>query len=182
MTEAIWNGTLLASSDRIALVEGNAYFPADAVEWKYLRQSTGTRPTYCHWKGFAKYHDLVVDGAENQGAAWYYEAPYEAARMIQGRIAFWRGVEVTGAPEGHGLVERTPSLRNGKSGWRALCWLMKSTEKKLFTQAEITAGTDIPAGEIERAWEVYDVERYAKRYRWRLVKAGAEEIRIEKID
>ncbi|MDP6176135.1 MAG: DUF427 domain-containing protein, partial [Rhodospirillales bacterium] len=172
MTQAIWNGAVLASSDDIALVEGNAYFPPEAVDWKYFRDSSATRPTYCHWKGFAKYHDLVVDGAENEGAAWYYDAPYQAAHMIRDRIAFWRGVDVIGAPEGRGLVEQLPAPRDGKTGWQALCWLMKSTEQKTFSQAEITANTDIAPGEIEAAWRVYDVERYASRYGWRLVKLG----------
>ena len=37
---------------------------------------------------------LVVDGAENPDAAWYYPEPKSAAAEIKDRIAFWRGVKV----------------------------------------------------------------------------------------
>jgi len=36
----------------------------------------------------------VVDGAENKDLAWYYPSPSAKARRIDGRIAFWRNVEV----------------------------------------------------------------------------------------
>jgi uncharacterized protein (DUF427 family) len=37
-----------------------------------------------------------VGDQENQDAAWYYPTPMDAAREIEGRVAFWRGVEVSG--------------------------------------------------------------------------------------
>ena len=40
------------------------------------------------------YH-VVVDGQRNENAAWYYPEPKNAAAEIRGRIAFWRGVQVT---------------------------------------------------------------------------------------
>ena len=63
MTKAVWNGVTLAESDDIALVEGNAYFPAEALNAEYFRAGSATRDTYCHWKGTATYRDVVVDGA-----------------------------------------------------------------------------------------------------------------------
>jgi uncharacterized protein (DUF427 family) len=48
-------------------------------------------------KGTASYYDVVVDGARNGGAAWYYPEPKEAAAEIKDRVAFWRGVQVTEA-------------------------------------------------------------------------------------
>ena len=83
MAKAIWNGVMIAESDDIALVEGNAYFPAESVAWDHLRKSGETAPTYCHWKGFASYYDIVVDGAENKGAVWTYEEPYQEAETIK---------------------------------------------------------------------------------------------------
>jgi uncharacterized protein (DUF427 family) len=50
--------------------------------------------TVCPWKGTASYHDVVVDGAVNAGAAWYYPAPKDAAAEIKDRIAFWKGITV----------------------------------------------------------------------------------------
>ncbi len=92
MVEARWNGTLIASSDDTVVVEGNHYFPADAVNAALLRPSATT--TFCPWKGTAHYHTLVVDGAENADAAWYYPDPKEKADNIRDRIAFWKGVKV----------------------------------------------------------------------------------------
>jgi uncharacterized protein (DUF427 family) len=91
--KAIWNGAVLAESEDGLLVEGNYYFPPDAVQRQYLREST--TQTTCFWKGQASYYTIEVDGKVNQDAAWYYPTPSEAARQIQGYIAFWRGVKVT---------------------------------------------------------------------------------------
>jgi uncharacterized protein (DUF427 family) len=49
----------------------------------------------CPWKGTAHYYSLEVDGQTNANAAWYYPEPKEAAKEITGRIAFWKGVEVS---------------------------------------------------------------------------------------
>ena len=50
--------------------------------------------TLCPWKGTASYFTLEVDGQTNRDAAWFYPEPKDAAREIEGRVAFWRGVEV----------------------------------------------------------------------------------------
>jgi uncharacterized protein (DUF427 family) len=91
--KAIWNGAVIAESDDTVVVEGNHYFPADSVRAEYLRDSAHL--SHCPWKGQASYKSLVVDGAENRDAAWYYPAPKRAAQQIAGRFAFWRGVTVT---------------------------------------------------------------------------------------
>ncbi len=91
--KAIWNGTVIAESDDTVVVEGNHYFPAAAVNPKFLLTSN-TR-TMCPWKGEARYHTVFVDGDANPDAAWYYPAPKEAAANIKDRIAFWKGVKVT---------------------------------------------------------------------------------------
>lgn len=92
MARAVWNGTVLAESDACRIVEGNHYFPPEAVRREYLRASNGH--TECAWKGTAHYYDVVVNDAVNRDAAWYYPEPKEAARHIKGYIAFWRGVNV----------------------------------------------------------------------------------------
>lgn len=92
MVEAAWNGRTIASSDETVVVEGNHYFPAEAVDAAVLRPSSTT--SICPWKGIAHYHSLVVDGQENRDAAWVYPEPKAAASEIRGRIAFWKGVEV----------------------------------------------------------------------------------------
>ena len=92
MARATWNGAVLAESDRCEVVEGNAYFPPDALARQYFRESA--THTVCPWKGTASYLDVVVDGKTNADAAWYYPDPKDAARRIEGYVAFWRGVHV----------------------------------------------------------------------------------------
>lgn len=92
MATARWNGEVIAESDDTVVVEGNHYFPPDAVRSEYLEGSE-TRST-CPWKGVASYHHVVVAGETNRDAAWYYPQPRPAAEEIRDRIAFWRGVEI----------------------------------------------------------------------------------------
>jgi len=92
MARATWNGTVIAESDSFELVEGNVYFPRAAVKAEHLRPSS--RSTVCPWKGTASYHDVVVDGQVNAGAAWYYAEPKPAAANIRDHVAFWQGVTV----------------------------------------------------------------------------------------
>jgi uncharacterized protein (DUF427 family) len=90
--KAVWNGAVLAESDDTVVVEGNHYFSREAVNREFFRESE-TRTT-CGWKGEASYFDVVVNGEVNRDAAWYYPAPKDAAKEIEGRVAFWRGVTV----------------------------------------------------------------------------------------
>lgn len=92
MARAIWNGAVVAQSECCEIVEGNQYFPPDSVNRQYLRESD--THTECNWKGTASYYDVVVDGQVNKDAAWYYPAPKDAAKNIQGYVAFWKGVKV----------------------------------------------------------------------------------------
>jgi uncharacterized protein (DUF427 family) len=90
--QASWNGAVIASSDNIVSVEGNAYFPPEALDSACFQPSD--HRTVCGWKGEAHYFNVVVQGAVNANAAWYYPEPKEAAQEIKGRVAFWKGVRV----------------------------------------------------------------------------------------
>ncbi|MFN2105713.1 MAG: DUF427 domain-containing protein [Candidatus Promineifilaceae bacterium] len=92
MTRAVWNGVVLAESDETVIVEGNHYFPPEAVNWDYFTDSR--TQTTCPWKGVASYYTIEVNGEQNRDAAWYYPRPSEAAGHIKDRVAFWRGVQV----------------------------------------------------------------------------------------
>ncbi len=92
MPRAIWNGAVLAESEHCEVVEGNHYFPPDAIDRTYLKESS--THTVCSWKGTASYYDVVVDGQVNKDAAWYYPQPTVAARQIKDYVAFWHGVQV----------------------------------------------------------------------------------------
>jgi uncharacterized protein (DUF427 family) len=89
---AIWRGATLAESDDTIVIEGNHYFPPDAIRREHFRASD--KHTICPWKGEASYYDVVVEDEVNKDAAWYYPEPKEAAQQIANRVAFWRGVNV----------------------------------------------------------------------------------------
>ena len=80
MARAIWNGKVLAESEKTVTVEGNVYFPESSLKREYFRPSSTT--------------SLCPIGEENPDAAWYYPDPKSVARKIKGCVAFWRGVEV----------------------------------------------------------------------------------------
>lgn len=92
MPRALWKGQVIAESDTFEVVEGNVYFPPDAVRREHLKDSA--THTVCGWKGTASYYTIAVDGEENKDAAWYYPDPKEAAASIKDHVAFWRGVTV----------------------------------------------------------------------------------------
>jgi uncharacterized protein (DUF427 family) len=92
--KATWNGEKIAESDETVVVEGNHYFPMGAVNMDLLVPSD--KKTHCPWKGVASYYSISAGGELNTDACWYYPEPSEAAKNIQGHVAFWRGVEVTG--------------------------------------------------------------------------------------
>ncbi|MDH3681301.1 MAG: DUF427 domain-containing protein [Acidimicrobiia bacterium] len=89
----MFDGVVLAESDDVRVVEGMAYFPAASVDQDRLVESSTI--SRCFWKGRARYwhvqgeDDLAVD------AAFAYPKPWPLARrLVDGRIAFWRDVEI----------------------------------------------------------------------------------------
>ncbi len=89
--------SLVAASDDIVTVEGNAYFPLLGIPEGVLRPSSTT--SVCPWKGVASYYDVHVDGQVVPDGAFTYRHPTPVARRIKGRVAFWKGIEVdTSAP------------------------------------------------------------------------------------
>ena len=93
MATATWNGQTIAESDDTVIVEGNHYFPADSIHDEFFEKSATT--SVCGWKGTANYYTLNVDGKQNPDAAWYYADPKPEAENIKGRVAFWKGIEVS---------------------------------------------------------------------------------------
>ncbi len=89
---AIWDGVVIAESEKTVVVEGNHYFPPDSVAW-YLLEASDSRST-CPWKGQAHYWSVGGAGRRGRDVAWSYPDPSVAARRIAGHVAFWRGVTV----------------------------------------------------------------------------------------
>ena len=92
MAKAIWEGTILAESDKTVEVEGNQYFPPEGIKKELFKPSS--THSVCPWKGTASYYDVEVNGKNNHDAAWYYPEPKDAAKQIKGYVAFWKGVKV----------------------------------------------------------------------------------------
>jgi uncharacterized protein (DUF427 family) len=90
--KAIWNGKVIAESDDTIVIENNHYFPPESIKKEYFK--TSSTHSVCPWKGQASYYTLNVEGKVNPDAAWYYPEAKNAAKEIEDRIAFWRGVEV----------------------------------------------------------------------------------------
>jgi uncharacterized protein (DUF427 family) len=89
---AVWKDTVIAESDDTVVVEGNHYFPPEAVRWDLLEPTDHS--SVCPWKGTARYWTVVVVEARNENAVWSYPTPKSAAADIAGRVAFWKGVQV----------------------------------------------------------------------------------------
>ena len=91
--KAVWKNNVIAESDDTVMVEGNHYFPEASVNREYI--SFSNHKTSCSWKGQASYYSINVNGDVNPDAAWYYAEPKDAAANIKGRVAFWKGVQVS---------------------------------------------------------------------------------------
>ncbi len=90
--KAMWNGVVLAESDRTVVVEGNHYFPVQSLKREFFVDSP--THTVCGWKGTASYYTVKVGDKVNADAAWYYPTPLPAAKEIADHVAFWKGVQV----------------------------------------------------------------------------------------
>jgi len=90
--KASWNKQVIADSDDTTVIENNHYFPIESINSDFFEPSE--HRTICPWKGTAHYFDIVVNGERNKNAAWFYPETKEAASNIEGRIAFWNGVDV----------------------------------------------------------------------------------------
>ena len=92
MPRALFADTIIAESDDTVVVEGNHYFPPEAVKRDLLEPSR--RTSACPWKGTASYYDIVVGSQRADAAAWYYPEPKPKAENIKDHVAFWGAVRV----------------------------------------------------------------------------------------
>ncbi len=92
MAKAIWEDTVIAESQQTVEVEGNQYFPSEAIKKEYFKPSS--KHSQCPWKGTASYYNVEVNGKTNADAAWFYPSPKPEAQKIQNYVAFWKGIKV----------------------------------------------------------------------------------------
>lgn len=95
MVRAEFDGVMIAESDDVRMVEGMMYFPLADVDTERLVPSPTT--SRCFWKGMASYWHVRGERDIAPDAAFRYEQPWPLARrLVDGRIAFWRGVRIVG--------------------------------------------------------------------------------------
>ncbi|KAH7035587.1 uncharacterized protein B0I36DRAFT_360929 [Microdochium trichocladiopsis] len=96
--KATVNGTTIAEADHYEFVEGNIYFPPDAIRSEYFQKTSHS--THCPWKGDASYYTIKVggdSGTELENAAWYYPETYDKAAHIKDYVAFYKNkVDISG--------------------------------------------------------------------------------------
>ena len=89
--KALFNGTVVAESNDVVVVDGEHYFPESALRHDCVTHSNHRSSS---WRGQALYHSLLVNGDLLPDAVWYYPEPSEGAQQLKGRVAFGRGVQV----------------------------------------------------------------------------------------
>jgi uncharacterized protein (DUF427 family) len=91
--KATLNGKVIAESDDIVENDGYRYFPPTAVHMEWLEKASVTeKDRACPHR--VQFYDVVIDGVRHSRNAWVYEAPRPAKAATQGRVGFWRDVEV----------------------------------------------------------------------------------------
>ncbi|WP_308493477.1 DUF427 domain-containing protein [Microbacterium terrisoli] len=78
-------------------IEGNWYFPPQAVDFSLLVSSD--TPYTCPWKGQCQYYSVKDGDSVLADRAWAYPVPYasgieKVGKDFSGYVAFWKEVEV----------------------------------------------------------------------------------------
>ncbi len=92
MYKAIFNGQLIAQSDKVERASGYIYFPRQSVKMEFLIPSNYT--SVCPFKGTAQYFHVKVGDKIAENAAWHYPDPNPGYENIKDHIAFWQDVKV----------------------------------------------------------------------------------------
>jgi len=91
--KAVVDGQVVAQSDDIVECKGYQYFPPAAVRLDWLEKTEKTASDRACPHG-VQFYDVVIDGVRHRRNAWVYEAPRSSKAATQGRVGFWRDVEV----------------------------------------------------------------------------------------
>jgi uncharacterized protein (DUF427 family) len=110
------------------MLEGNAYFPPEAVNREHLIDSPSR--TVCPWKGVAHYYTVVAGEGINPGCGLVLPRPSPLARKIKGHVAFWHGVRVETSIPTAARRCRVPGC------WRG-CWAAPGDHRACTMRAHI---------------------------------------------
>jgi uncharacterized protein (DUF427 family) len=91
--KAIWNGSVIASSEATVEVRGYHYFPRAAVRLEMLRPTAKT-PRDLECPHGVQFYDLVDGASRGERLAWSYETPRASMQRVEHWIGFWRDVSL----------------------------------------------------------------------------------------
>jgi len=91
--KAIWNGQVIAESDKTLEVGGYRYFPRDAVRMDLLKQAPKNASDLECPHG-VQFYDVAKDGKKSARAAWSYEKPKPSMQQVDHWVGFWEDVRI----------------------------------------------------------------------------------------
>ncbi len=88
----IFNGVTLADTQAALRVLETShppvyYLPPDDITMEALIPTA--RPSFCEWKGQARYYTVRVGDRQVENAAWFYASPTPAFAALQNYVAFY---------------------------------------------------------------------------------------------
>lgn len=89
----IFNDLAIAESSRSYRVLETShppvyYLPPEDIQINYFQLAQSQR-SFCEWKGFASYYDVVVGDRQITNAAWSYAQPTAEFEAIKNYVAFY---------------------------------------------------------------------------------------------
>ena len=91
--KAVWQGRVIAESDRTLEVGGYRYFPREAVRMDLLERTLKTASDLECPHG-VQFYDVVEGDRRSPRAAWSYEAPQPKMKPVDHWMGFWEDVEI----------------------------------------------------------------------------------------
>ncbi len=92
--KALWQGQVIADSDKTIEVGGYHYFPRESVRMDLLRQAEKTQSDLACPHG-VRFYDVAQEASCSERAAWSYEAPRASMQQVDHYIGFWGEVAVS---------------------------------------------------------------------------------------
>lgn len=93
--EVVFAGVVLVSTTKALRVLETShppayYLPFADIAMEHVRPS-GTRPSFCEWKGLATYFTIHVDGEVERDCAWTYASPTKGYEPLVDHLALYPG-------------------------------------------------------------------------------------------
>ena len=90
--KVVFGGVTLAYTTRAKRVLETShppvyYIPPEDVRMEHLAPAEG--PSFCEWKGMARYYDVETDERREHRAAWFYPDPVPDYASLKDYIAFY---------------------------------------------------------------------------------------------